>query len=105
MPTRVTSLALLLGATTKGPVRPPGCILNQVQNHFHQFLGLSVVNVGRNGHGSESCGKSLLGTVHRNAQDTLVQAIKSHRAIEVIEVTNENRNSLPNLLVERLKTG
>jgi nucleoside-triphosphatase len=52
-----------------------------------------------------ACGKSLLGTVHRNAQDPLVQAIKSHRAIEVIEVTNENRNSLPNLLVERLKTG
>jgi nucleoside-triphosphatase len=52
-----------------------------------------------------ACGKFLLGTVHRNAQDPLVQAIKSDRTIEVIEVTNENRDSLPNLLVERLKTG
>jgi nucleoside-triphosphatase len=51
------------------------------------------------------CGKSLLGTVHRNAQDPLVQAIKTDRAVEVIEVTSENRDSLPNILLERLKTG
>ena len=52
-----------------------------------------------------ACGKSLLGTVHRNAQDPLVQAIKRDRAVEVIEVTNENRDSLPNVLLERLTTG
>ena len=52
-----------------------------------------------------ACGKSLLGTVHRNAQDPLVQAIKRDRAVEVIEVTNENRDSLPNVLLKRLTTG
>jgi nucleoside-triphosphatase len=52
-----------------------------------------------------ACGKSLLGTVHRNAQDPLVQAIRRDRAIEVIEVTNENRDSLSNFLLERLTTG
>jgi nucleoside-triphosphatase len=52
-----------------------------------------------------SCGKPLLGTVHRNAQDPLVQSIRTDRAIEVIEVTNENRDMLPSVLLERLKTG
>jgi nucleoside-triphosphatase len=51
-----------------------------------------------------ACGKSLLGTVHRNAQDPLVQAIRTDRTVEVIEVTRENRDSLPNLLLERLRT-
>jgi nucleoside-triphosphatase len=51
-----------------------------------------------------ACGKPLLGTIHRNAQDPLVQAIRTDRTVEVIEVTRENRNSLPNLLLERLKT-
>jgi len=50
-------------------------------------------------------GKSLLGTVHRNAQDPLVQAIRTDPAIEVIEVTNENRDSLPKVLLERLTAG
>ena len=50
-------------------------------------------------------GKSLLGTVHRNAQDPLVQAIRIDPAIEVIEVTNENRDSLPKVLLERLTAG
>ena len=51
------------------------------------------------------CGKSLLGTVHRNAQDPLAQAIRTDRRVEVIEVTDENRDSLPNVLLERLMTG
>jgi nucleoside-triphosphatase len=51
-----------------------------------------------------ACGKPLLGTIHRNAQDPLVQAIKTDRTVEVIEVTRENRDSLPNVLLERLKT-
>jgi nucleoside-triphosphatase len=51
-----------------------------------------------------ACSKSLLGTVHRNAQDPLIQAIKTDRSVEVIEVTNENRDSLPRVLLERLMT-
>lgn len=50
------------------------------------------------------CGKPVLGTVHRNAQDPLVRAIKSGPGIEVIEVTYENRAALPGTLVERFKT-
>jgi nucleoside-triphosphatase len=49
-----------------------------------------------------ACGKPLLGTVHRNAQDPLVNAIRRDRSVEVIEVTNENRDSLPDILLERL---
>jgi nucleoside-triphosphatase len=49
-------------------------------------------------------GKPLLGTVHRNAQDPLVQAIKRDRSVEVITVTDENRHSLPSILLERLAT-
>jgi nucleoside-triphosphatase len=51
-----------------------------------------------------ACGKPLLGTVHRSAQDPLVNAIRRTRAVEVIEVTNENRDSLPDVLLERLMT-
>jgi nucleoside-triphosphatase len=49
-----------------------------------------------------ACGKPLLGTVHRSAQDPLVNAIRRDRAVEVIEVTNENRDSLSDVLLERL---
>ena len=50
------------------------------------------------------CGKPILGTVHRNAQDPLVRAIKSRKGVEVVEVTYENRVSLPSALHERFKT-
>lgn len=50
-------------------------------------------------------GKSVLGTVHRNAQDPLVRRIKSTPSIEVIEITHENRGSLADDLVERFMTG
>jgi len=50
------------------------------------------------------CGKPVLGTVHRNAQDPLVRAIKSGPGIEVIEVTYQNRDTLTGALVERFKT-
>jgi nucleoside-triphosphatase len=50
-----------------------------------------------------ACGKSLLGTVHRNARDPLVQAIRTDGTVEVIEVTNENRDSLPSALLESFK--
>jgi nucleoside-triphosphatase len=46
-------------------------------------------------------GKSLLGAVHRNAQDPLVRTIKSGRSIEVIEITRENRDSLADNLIVR----
>ena len=51
-----------------------------------------------------ACGKPLLGTVHRNAQDPIVREIKSSPSIEVIEVTHENRDTLPSIFVERFKT-
>jgi nucleoside-triphosphatase len=51
-----------------------------------------------------ACGKPLLGTIHRSAQDPLVNAIRRDRDVEVIEVTNENRNSLPDILERRLTT-
>ncbi len=50
-----------------------------------------------------ACGKPVLGTVHRNAQDPIVKAIKSGAGIEVIEVTHANRENLPSILVERFK--
>ena len=50
------------------------------------------------------CGKPVLGTVHRNAQDPIVRAIKSGQGIEVIEVTHETRDTLPKTIAERFKT-
>lgn len=47
--------------------------------------------------------KFLLGTVHRNAQDPLVRTIRSNPGVEVIEVTHENRDSLPSILAGRFK--
>jgi nucleoside-triphosphatase len=49
-----------------------------------------------------ACGKPLLGTIHRSTQDPLVNSIRRDREVEVIEVTNENRNSLPDTLKGRL---
>ena len=50
------------------------------------------------------CGKPVLGTVHRNAQDPIVRAIKSGQGIEVIEVTYEIRDTMPKTIAERFKT-
>jgi len=55
--------------------------------------------------GALACGKPVLGTVHRNAQDPLVRTIKSGTGIEVIEVTNQNSDALPGILTERFKAG
>jgi nucleoside-triphosphatase len=49
-----------------------------------------------------SCGKPLLGTIHRSAQDPLVQAIKRDASVDVIVVTEENRDSLPSILSEQI---
>ena len=53
--------------------------------------------------GALACGKPVLGTVHRNAQDPLVRAIKSGAGIEIIEVTSQNRDTLPGILMERFR--
>jgi len=50
------------------------------------------------------CGKPVLGTVHRNAQDPLVREIRSGQRIEVIEVTRENRDTLVDILAQHFKT-
>jgi len=50
------------------------------------------------------CGKPVLGTVHRNAQDPLVRKIRSGQGIEVMEVTHENRDRLADVLAQRFKT-
>jgi nucleoside-triphosphatase len=50
-------------------------------------------------------GKFLLGSVHRSAQDPLVRAIKSSPSVELIEVTLENRDSLPDALEQRFVIG
>jgi len=54
-------------------------------------------------HAALNCGKPVLGTVHRKAQDPIVKTIRSGSGIEVIEVTYENRDSLPALLVQRFR--
>ncbi len=48
-------------------------------------------------------GKAILGTVHRNAQDPLVRAIRSDPSIEIHEVTYANRHALPKILIERFR--
>jgi len=54
--------------------------------------------------GALDCGKPVLGTVHRNAQDPLVKEIKSGKGVEVVEVTHENRDRLVDILAQRFKT-
>jgi nucleoside-triphosphatase len=49
------------------------------------------------------CGKPILGTVHRNAQDPIVKIIKSEAGIDVVEVTHANREELPITLVDRFR--
>jgi nucleoside-triphosphatase len=50
-----------------------------------------------------SCGKPVLGTVHRNARDPMIRQIKSTSGIEVTEVTHENRSKLAATIAERFK--
>ncbi len=47
-------------------------------------------------------GKPVLGIVHKRLNDPLIQDIKSKPFVEVIEVTHENREKLPDLLAERV---
>jgi nucleoside-triphosphatase len=47
-------------------------------------------------------GKPVLGIVHKRLNDPLIQEMKSKTFVEVIEVTQENREKLPEILAERL---
>ena len=47
-------------------------------------------------------GKPVLGIVHKRLNDPLIQEIKLKPFVEVIEVTQENREKLPEILAERL---
>lgn len=47
-------------------------------------------------------GKPVLGIVHKRLNDPLIQEIKSRPFVEVIEVTHENRERLPEVLAERV---
>lgn len=46
--------------------------------------------------------KPILGTIHRNARDQLVERIRSDPVVRVIEVTHETRGALPEKLVKEL---
>jgi len=46
--------------------------------------------------------KPVLGTVHYRAKHHLVKQIKSRNDIDIIEVTQENRDRLPALIVDKI---
>jgi len=46
--------------------------------------------------------KPLLGTIHHKAQDALINTIKTRKDVEILEVTYENRNTLHNLIINRI---
>ena len=46
--------------------------------------------------------KPLLGTIHHKAQDTLINTIKKREDAEILEVTHENRNTLHNLIIDKI---
>jgi len=46
--------------------------------------------------------KPVLGTIHWRAKDMLINALKSRKDVEVLEVTFENRETLHKLIMERL---
>ncbi len=47
--------------------------------------------------------KPFLGTIHKRASHSLVTAIKSNKAYEIVEVTIENRDSVPRNLVQKIE--
>jgi len=47
--------------------------------------------------------KPVLGTVHYRARDPLITAIRAREDAEVLEVTYENRRSLHNLIIMKLR--
>ena len=46
--------------------------------------------------------KPLLGTIHHKAQDKLINTIKTREDTEVLEVTYKNRNTLHNLIIDKI---
>ncbi|UCE95738.1 MAG: NTPase [Candidatus Bathyarchaeota archaeon] len=46
--------------------------------------------------------KPVLGTIHFHAQNQLIRQIKSRKDVDIIEVTLENRNDLPILIVDKV---
>lgn len=49
-----------------------------------------------------SSSKPVLGTIHYRAQHRLVKQIKSRNDTDMIEVTQENRDQLPALIVDKI---
>lgn len=48
--------------------------------------------------------KPFVGTIHKRASHYLVAAIKSNQAYRIVELTPENRNEIPNTIVERIQS-
>jgi len=46
--------------------------------------------------------KPVLGTVHQNARDPLITAIRATKDAEILEVTYENRGNLHNLIIDKI---
>jgi len=46
--------------------------------------------------------KTVMGTIHFKAQDQLIQTIKSREDAEILEVNYQNRQSLHNILIDKV---
>ena len=46
--------------------------------------------------------KPLLGTIHFKAQNPIINAIKARSDVEIFEVTDENRQSIHNLIIAKI---
>ncbi len=47
--------------------------------------------------------KPVLGTVHHRARDPLINAIRAREDAEILEVSYENRRTLHNLIIMKLR--
>ena len=48
------------------------------------------------------CQKHVVGTIHKRASHSLVTAVRSNTACQIIEVTIANREQMPNTILEQL---
>jgi nucleoside-triphosphatase len=46
--------------------------------------------------------KPVIGIIHKSLNDPLLQELKSKLSVEIIEVTHENREKLPEILAEKV---
>lgn len=46
--------------------------------------------------------KPILGTIHHKAQDILINTIKKRKDAEILEVTHRNRNTLHNVIIDKI---